>query len=111
MQAHSFGPGKRRGGPFESVAAFLASGLVAEGLRGSGVEAEDFEAGISSWLAVRSDTFRVRAYGDSRNRAEAERVEAAAWCEAILQRTNEPMPGHGRRFVVTSFRWLDADEI
>ena len=38
------------------------------------------------WLALRSDTFRVRSYGDSVNRSDPARVESVAWCEAIVQR-------------------------
>ena len=105
------GAGKRRGGPFQSVAAFLAGDLLAAALRDSGVSPEQFAAGLGPWLAVRSDTFRIRAYGDSRNAADPARIEAAAWCEAIVQRSPEEVPGHGRRFVVAQFRWLGPDEI
>jgi hypothetical protein len=53
-------------------------------------------------------------------------VQARAWCEAVVQRTPEPLrpddsglnpkdadqPGDfGRRFTVTSFRWLRPGEI
>ncbi|NNM30371.1 MAG: hypothetical protein HKO57_12695, partial [Akkermansiaceae bacterium] len=75
-------------------------------------------------LTARSDTFVVRAYGDATN--SAGRLTARAWCEAIVQRTPVPLapdetglnPRHpgddtdfGRRFVVTSFRWLQPGEI
>ena len=79
-------------------------------------------------MAARSDTFRVRTYGESRNPATGE-ITARAWCEAIVQRTPEFVGGEaaelrlddaalgtasktfGRKFVITQFRWLGPDEI
>jgi hypothetical protein len=75
-------------------------------------------------LSARSDTFVIRAYGDATDAGG--KVAARAWCEAVVQRTPEPLnpdesginprqPGStgdfGRRFVITSFRWLSAEEI
>ena len=42
---------------------------------------------LSNSVTVRSDTFRIRAYGESRNRAG--KTLATAYCEAIVQRTPE----------------------
>lgn len=46
-------------------------------------------------LSARSDTFRIRAYGDKvvvpRGHPELETVTARAWCEAIVQRVSEPV--------------------
>jgi len=81
---------------------------------------------IGSGLVTRSDTFTVRSYGESRNANG--RVLAQAWCEAVVQRTPEPVSpdevtglnprvvqgsevNFGRRFRVVSFRWLHADEV
>jgi len=79
---------------------------------------------IGPALSARSDTFVVRAYGDAVDGTGE--VQARAWCEAVIQRTPEPVradesglnpvapnqPGDfGRRFAVTSFRWLQASEI
>jgi hypothetical protein len=70
-------------------------------------------------LSARSDTFVIRAYGDAVDHTG--KVTARAWCEAILQRMPEPLDpdasginprlagedgDFGRRFVMTSFRWL-----
>ena len=33
------------------------------------------------------------------------------YCEAIVQRVPDPLPGFGRRFVVISFRWLGPEDI
>lgn len=71
---------------------------------------------IGPMLTVRSDTFRIRAYGDALNPVPEPgqavgKVEATAYCEAIVQRTPQTMPGFGRRFVITYFRWLGPDDI
>jgi hypothetical protein len=81
---------------------------------------------IGSGLVTRSDTFTVRSYGESRDANGS--VLARAWCEAVVQRTPEPVSpdevtglnprvvqgsevNFGRRFRVVSFRWLHADEV
>jgi hypothetical protein len=91
-------------------------------------------------LVARSDTFRVRAYGEAL--APDGTVAARAWCEAVVQRTPEfvdqsdpalaaTQSGYtsplgnatppsfvnsvnatfGRRFQMISFRWLSSNEI
>jgi hypothetical protein len=79
---------------------------------------------IGSTLTPRSDTFRIRAYGEAADDTGA--VKARAWCEAVVQRLPDPLqpdatglnpvkPGSaadfGRRFVVVSFRWLKPEEV
>ena len=77
-------------------------------------------------LAARSDTFRIRAYGEVVDPVTGD-VTGRAWCEALVQRSaayvdpavaawDAPAAGSdaerfGRRFEVVSFRWLDPDEI
>lgn len=84
----------------------------------------DVLTAIGSFVSVRSDTFRIRAYGDARDASG--RVLAKAWCEAVVQRTPEYLDPSdkpetvaskpvneifGRRFEVVSFRWLSPTEI
>jgi hypothetical protein len=81
---------------------------------------------IGSGLVARSDTFTVRSYGESVD--VNGNVLSRAWCEAVVQRTPEPMVpddetglnpketqgsqvNFGRRFQIVSFRWLSADEV
>jgi hypothetical protein len=104
-------PGKSPNGPFLHVDGFLSSTTLSVALVGSGVSLLEFRDTMSPWLTTRSDTFRVRAYGDALNPADATRVESTAYCEAIVQRTAQDLPGHGRRFVITYFRWLGPDDI
>ena len=86
---------------------------------------------IGPSIATRSDTFRIRAYGEALNPDGS--VAAKAWCEAIVQRMpdyvdpanaaterdttlapNTLTPRnrtHGRAFAISSFRWLSSNEI
>jgi hypothetical protein len=77
-------------------------------------------------LAVRSDTFLVRTYGDAVNPATGA-VESRAWCEAVVQRVpdyvdpgdppeavtglTETNSAFGRRFEIVQFRWLSPEEV
>jgi hypothetical protein len=86
----------------------------------------DILSAIGPVVAVRSDTFRIRTYGEALD--PESKVIARAWCEAVVQRvpefvdpTDEPETAtealneinqtFGRRFMVTSFRWLGKDEV
>jgi hypothetical protein len=94
------------------VEDFLASEVLAEALdQNGGVAPETFAAVMQPWLATRSNTFRIRAYGDAANPSEPARIEAVAWCEAIVERTDGILPGFGGRFMVRAFRWLGPDDI
>ncbi|HSI08414.1 MAG TPA: hypothetical protein VK985_07465 [Rariglobus sp.] len=105
--------------PYASTAAF-APGFLTQA---------DLLNALGPVLAARSDTFRIRAYGDVLNPATGNTTpEARAWCEAIVQRmpdyvdsANNPSvaPGSatatnqtfGRRFKIVSFQWLSASDI
>jgi hypothetical protein len=79
-------------------------------------------------LAARSDTFRIRTYGEAIDPANPSSGRARAWCEAIVQRVPDyvdanlapetdlatvtsPTKDLGRRFEVVSFRWLSPSEL
>jgi hypothetical protein len=87
----------------------------------------DLLTGLAPIITTRGDTFTIRSYGEARA-ANGTTVVARAWCEATVQRvpefvdvTDAPevLPSaqtptnvaFGRRFVVTSFRWLNPSEI
>ncbi|MCX6875339.1 MAG: hypothetical protein NTW21_16260 [Verrucomicrobia bacterium] len=82
---------------------------------------------IGSALTTRSDTFRIRTYGEALS-PDGKTVLARAWCESIVQRVPEYLDPanettargtelnslnrtYGRRFNIVSFRWLSPDEI
>jgi hypothetical protein len=87
----------------------------------------DLLMALAPVITVRGDTFRIRSYGESK--AKDGTVEAKAWCEAVVQRLPEYLDSSekpelktaqltkdanirfGRRFVITSFRWLSPEEV
>ncbi|MBK1835453.1 hypothetical protein [Roseibacillus ishigakijimensis] len=103
-----------------------AVGSVFEGAAGY-LNQSDVLTPLAPLLTARSDTFRIRAYGESLTASG--QVAARAWCEAIVQRfpeyldeseeaTTSPVDlqsesniRFGRRFRQVSFRWLNPDEI
>lgn len=85
---------------------------------------------IGATISARSDTFRIRTYGDAIDAKG--NVLARVWCEAVVQRVpeyvveksqngNDPWDpsaslqavnrDFGRRFEVRSFRWMSENEI
>ncbi|MEZ5414778.1 MAG: hypothetical protein R3F03_10750 [Opitutaceae bacterium] len=102
-------------GPFATVTDFQNGQLLDDALP-SMVTPAVFVQTLQDLLTTRSDTFRIRAYGDAINPADAAVAgatpEAVAYCEAIVQRTNQDDPlGNGKKFVITYFRWLGPDDI
>jgi len=119
ISAKEWGSAKPRFGPFFSLAGFWDSGLVQESLDDAGLTTltqDDLRSVLWPMLAVRSDTFRIRAYGDARNPADTDAPhalpQATAYCEAIVQRTPHSDPlGNGLRFELIYFRWLGPADI
>ena len=81
---------------------------------------------IGPALTARSDTFRIRAFGETLD--PTGKSVAKAYCEAIVQRvplyTDPANPSsargttlsnintiHGRQFQIVSFRWLSSQEV
>ena len=84
----------------------------------------DLLQSLAPVITPRSDTFTVRAYGNVRG--EDGKILSEAWCEAIVQRTPDPVrpdpsglnpdlegdfQNYGRRFAITGFRWLKREEV
>lgn len=57
---------------------------------------QDILARLGSFLTVRSDTFKVRAYGEVRNPVSGV-VEGRAWCEMTVQRLPEYVDSRANR--------------
>lgn len=102
--------GKAPNAPFTSTMAFATYLATQFPITGSPSFTQIMTI-LGPLLTVRSDTFRIRGYGEALNAADPAKIEATAFCEAIVQRTPDPMPGFGRRFVITYFRWLGPDDI
>jgi hypothetical protein len=101
----------------EGLSATGAPGFLTQG---------DILSAVGSVISVRSDTFRIRSYGEALD--PDQKVIARAWCEAVVQRTPEFVDAKdlpeadiatvqevnkrfGRRYIVTGFRWLGQDEV
>jgi len=120
----------------------FATPEAAEGSRFAGIPGyviqSDILKPIANTMSVRDDTFRIRAYGDSRDANNV--VTARAWCEVVVQRLPEYVDprnapevaarniningafsdnsalqpinrAFGRKFKIESFRWLTANDI
>jgi len=117
---------RQRGRPFVSIAELKASGVLARLLLDNTVvksavaraatlperyTEDDLLALIAPTVVSRSDTFKIRAYGESVDPIDGKTV-ATAFCEAVVQRMPELIDDTlGRRFVITYFRWLGPDDI
>ena len=102
------------------------TGPLSTGIPGV-VKQGDLLTSLAPFISVRSDSFLIRAYGESI--AKNGRVTARAWCEATVRREATYLDGAdephlappdltspinremGRRFTITSFRWMNQDEI
>ncbi|MGB6220539.1 hypothetical protein [Haloferula sp.] len=105
----------------------VADSSQATGFPGYLMQGDVLQA-LSPYMTARSDTFTIRSYGESVE-AKTGQVKARAWCEAKLQRYPEPVEAgggvaasspeeliepssaFGRKFQMTSFRWLSPEEI
>ncbi len=114
--------GSIAGAPFPEA----GEGSRAAGIPGFITQA-DLLTSLGPTLQARSDSFTIRAYGSSTD--QGGRVQARAWCEATVQRLpayidasdNPEVPfldlastvnrTFGRQFRITSFRWLNSEEI
>jgi hypothetical protein len=107
------------------VPSTTQSANTATGIPGSVTQANVLRL-LAPRISARSDTFRIRAYGEVRDADD--KIIASAMCEAVVQRlpeyvddSNEPWDEggslnatnqkYGRRFEIHSFRWLDENEI
>jgi hypothetical protein len=120
---------------FNGVPVLGTGTKVTTGIPGDITQA-DLLLPLAPRLAARSDTFRIRGYGETRSK-DGTQILAQATCEAVVQRfpeyldtvtdasNNEPWDEasntgttlnpinqkFGRRFKLTQFRWLSPDDI
>lgn len=131
-------------GPFRTLAEFINYGIISKAIatvtatgsinnslaaefRGSSAALTqgDVINAIAPFINTRSDTFRIRAYGDIQNPITGD-VEGRAWCEATVQRVTDMVDSaldrvtpnpisassyFGRKFKIISFRWLTTDDL
>lgn len=111
--------------PATGFPAIPAGASQATGFPGHILQGDILQA-LSPYMAVRSDTFRVRAMGRVVNPVTGV-TEVEAWCEAIVQRLPDPVltgstvaslteladpsSEFGRRFDIVSFRWLEEGQL
>ena len=117
----------REEGPFKSMTDFVNSGLLQRAINAQDVSLNTgfddamrdtpgyiTQADLLQYLApalhYRSDTFTIRAYGESLDQ-NGEKI-AEALCEATVQRLPDTHPRFpGRRFALTSFFYIDTSEL
>jgi hypothetical protein len=108
----------------DSTGATLKVGVGAAGYLTQG----DLLVALGNMLSVRSDTFRIRTYGEVLDPIHGDTV-SEAWLEAVVQRLPEPVErastdpssvnyyepastsDFGRRYKIVSIKWLDPNEI
>ncbi|MGE9268954.1 MAG: hypothetical protein ACQKBY_12730 [Verrucomicrobiales bacterium] len=118
----------RTGDPaaFPSGLAFPEAAALPKTIGSPGhVMQADLLTALGPALSARSDTFRIRAYGEARHPNGS--LAATAYCEALVERqsdfldpgrtaahetpaANSPNATFGRRFRLLSFRWLPSAE-
>jgi hypothetical protein len=97
------------GRPFQDREQFLSS---LDTYLSSGINNQAFKDTIRHWLTVRSDTFRIRAYGDALNATvSSAQPVATAYCEVIVQRVKDSPGDPEGHYIITYFRWLGPDDI
>ena len=96
------------------------SGPAAEGAPGYLMQADILQQ-LGAFITARSDTFTIRAYGETVDSVSG-KIVASSTCEAVLQRIPEPIIACsnnflepdissknkiGRRYLMIDFRWID----
>ena len=97
----------------------VASGRMIAAFSPAHINQGTFVSQAAPFLQTRSDTFRIRAYGQSTGLNTDDEHEA--WLEAVVQRIPEPTDstadvmddadGFGRKFKVVSMRWIEKDDV
>lgn len=113
-------------GPAEYGDPDAAAGNTTDGSP-TAINQADLLTPLAPFISVRSDTFLIRAYGESK---DGSGKTVKAWCEAVVQRIPDYLDANtqattpaadlpangvnarfGRRMQIISFRWLAPNEI
>ncbi len=136
---------KARGTPYPTLRDFIDDGVITQAIASAGINTADLDdvpayspgwlsqadvlTAIAPFITPRSDTFRIRAYGDAQNPVTGA-TEGRARCEAVVQRIPDlttPASGtlipasdplqpsetkfpFGRQFRIISFQWLSPHD-
>lgn len=124
--AEQIAQGVRARGPFRSMADFVNSGVLQDAIDTTALQINadfgdqmietpgyisqaDLLQSLAPALNYRSDTFRIRSYGESRDINN--KLQASVICEAIVQRIPETLPPFGRRFKIIQLNYLDPADL
>jgi len=111
---------------YKYVNSIAGSGSSYQGAPGYLSQADILNV-LGNAATPRSDTFTIRGYGEARDASG--KITAHATCEAVVQRfpewvdpadpvetapaqlKSQANKNFGRRFLITSLRWLNSNEI
>jgi len=117
-------------GPFKSISEFLNSGVIKQAIANvpsinkpdperkriphnssTSISQSTLMNTLAPYLFTRSDTFTIRAYGEVIS-PHTQEIKAVSYCEGTVQRTpTDTSTSLGRKFRLTAFKWLTADDI
>lgn len=125
-----------KGRPYYSLSEFVQDGALERAILASNINGSlplyapsyitegDILTALAPYMAVRSDTFLVRAYGDAYDPVTKNRT--TAYCEAVVQRVPTPLDPSdaanpatfmnpngqfGRKFEIVYFRWMNPGDL